>query len=181
VTLAAAANWTCQYRSGSGGASLVAADGPQHRIRVARLSPKRGPGPAHRNGPGQGGPPARPRESSARLRRGRLKVYHGADRRNVLRFTESWRARASPSARTMRVARQNPDSELPSGRRYHLTPRSSRRTDGRQGVGRRPTRPSVTGEGRPGAGSVTSFAADLRSIPTAAPPPASAAVRCPLG
>jgi hypothetical protein len=94
-------------RSGRREASLVA---PQRRIRVARLSPKRGPGPAHRSGPGQGGPPARPRESSARLRRGRLKVYHGANRRNVLRFTESWRARASPSARPMRVARRKPAS-----------------------------------------------------------------------
>jgi hypothetical protein len=123
--------------------------GPQRRIRVARLSPRRGPGPAHRSGPGQGGPPARPRESSARLRRGRLKVYHGANRWNVLRFTESWKARASPSARPMRVARWNPASAFPSGRGHHLTRRSSRRTDGRQRSDGEAPRSSATGEGRP--------------------------------
>jgi hypothetical protein len=121
--------------------------GPQRRIRVAQLSPKRGPGPAHRSGPGQGGPPARPRESSARLRRGRLKVYHGADRRNVLHFTESWRARASPSARPMRVARQNSASAFLSRRGYHLTRRSSRRTDGRRKSDGEAPRPSATREG----------------------------------
>jgi hypothetical protein len=37
-----------------------------------------------------------------------LKMYDGADRWNVLRFTESWRARASPSAWPMRVAAGSP-------------------------------------------------------------------------
>jgi hypothetical protein len=168
-------------RSGRGEHRWSLPIGPQRRIRVAQLSPKRGPGPAHRSGPGQGGPPARPRESSARLRRGRLKAYHRADRRNVLHFTESWRARASPSARPMRVARRMATRGFLSRRGYHLTRRSSRRTDGRQRSDGEAPRPSATGEGRPGAASVTTFAADRLSIPTAARPRASTAGRCPLG
>jgi hypothetical protein len=82
----------------------------------------------------------------------------------------------------------NPASSFLSNRGYHPSRRSSRRTDGRQRSDGEPPRPSATGEGcrglrsaRPGAGSVTPFAADLRSTPTAARPPASAASRCPLG
>jgi hypothetical protein len=123
--------------------------GPQRRIRVAQLSPKRGPRPAHRSGPGQGGPPASPRESSARLRRGRLKVYHGADGRNVLRFhgeleskgfTKRAEARCPPEA----------SQRVPVGSRVLPTRRSSRRTDGRQRSDGEAPRPSAIPKGCPG-------------------------------
>jgi hypothetical protein len=76
-------------------------------------------------------------------------VYHGADGWNVLRFTESWRARAAPSARPMRVARRSPDSAFPSGRGYHLTRRWFRRTDGRQRSNGEAPRPSATAKVAP--------------------------------
>jgi hypothetical protein len=82
---------------------------------------------------------------------------------------------------------ENPANSFLSGRGYHPTRRSFRRTDGRQRVGRRGLsrwRPVKAAGGlrsaNPAAASVTAFAADRRSIPSAAPPPASAAARCPL-
>jgi hypothetical protein len=48
------------------------------------------------------------------------------------------------------ITRLNAASAFLSGRGYHLTRRSSRRTDGRQRSDGEPPRPTATREGRPG-------------------------------
>jgi hypothetical protein len=59
------------------------------------------------------------------------------------------KSKSLTSARSMRVARWNPDSTFPSGRGYHLTRPSFRRTDGRPWSDGEAQRASATGEGRP--------------------------------
>jgi hypothetical protein len=163
-------------------------DGSHRQIRAARSSSKRGPGPAHRSGPGQGGPPASPRDSFARLRQGPLKVYDGADRRNVLRFTRAGEQGPHQArGRCALPAGSQPELFVASRVSPHppVVPSNGRAPEvGRRGpaaIGYWRNSPGTSIAARHRAGSVTSFAADLRSIPTAAPPPASAAARCPLG
>ena len=83
---------------------------------------------------------------------------------------------------------ESPASSFLSDRGYHPSRRSFRQTDGRQRsdgeapgpIGDLRKLPS-TSICRRAAGSFTAFGAGPRSIPRAAPPPASGVARCSLG
>jgi hypothetical protein len=94
-----------------------------------------------------------------------------------------------PSGYKMVAGTLEPERRIPVGSRVSprppVVPSNGRAPEvGRRGptaIGDPRRLPRTSIAARPGTGSVTPFEDDLRSTPTAAPPRASGAARCPLG